>query len=383
MTIFSIFEQKMMQRALVLAVRGLHTAWPNPRVGCVVVQGEIIVGEGWHECVGGLHAEAEALARAGDEARGATVFVTLEPCDHHGRVPPCTEALIQAGVARVIIASIDHHFSPGAGVHRLRAHGIRVSVGLCVEQARELNVGFFSCCERGRPWVRVKVAQSVDGYSALSNGVSQWITSTEARADGHRWRARADTIAVGSGTVVQDDPCLTVRGWYVRCQPCCVVFDSRLVISASARLFNAIRPVVIFCVPQSAANYQPFMDKGAEVIVTPAVGGRVDLRYALEILAKREQHEMHVEAGPTLAGALLAAGVVDELLVYIGGCLLGRGAQPSLGLTEDWHTLNQVPSLHLIHCQCLQQDVCLHYRTAVGAAFLSGDDSGWASRNDE
>jgi diaminohydroxyphosphoribosylaminopyrimidine deaminase/5-amino-6-(5-phosphoribosylamino)uracil reductase len=317
----------MMQRALALAEKGMWTATPNPRVGCVLTQGEQIVGEGWHQAAGTPHAEANALAVAGRAVRGATAYVTLEPCNHHGRTPPCAEALVQAGVARVVAAVLDPNPQAEGGRATLAAAGIRFEHGLLEDEARELNIGFFSRVTRGRPWVRMKIAATLDGRTALADGRSQWITGPEARKDGHRWRARACAILTGIGTVKADDPRLTVREVQTPRQPLRVVVDSRLEISEDARILEGGNTIV-FCAKPGTAP------RGIETIALPNPQGKVDLPKMLEELARRGVNELHVEAGFRLNGSLLREGCVDEFLIYFNPSLLGDGAQGMFGLPQ-------------------------------------------------
>ena len=324
-----------MARALRLAEHALYTTFPNPRVGCVIVQNRKVLGEGWHQRAGEPHAEAIALRAAGAAARGATVYVTLEPCSHFGRTPPCADALIEAGVARVVVAMEDPNpLVAGRGIARLRAAGIAVDCGVLEDQARELNIGFVSRMTRGRPWLRLKLAASLDGKTALSDGSSQWITGPAARQDGHRWRARACAILSGIGTVLADNPQLNVREVSTDRQPLKIVVDSRLQLSPEAGLFDDGRVLVI-----GAADSQDAADravalraKGAEVLLIPDETGRVDLPALLTELGQRGINELHVEGGYRLSGALLAAGLVDELLLYLAPCLLGDAARGMFGL---------------------------------------------------
>jgi len=313
---FSAFDQAMMERALALAEKGLYTTTPNPRVGCVVTQGERVVGEGWHERAGGPH--AEVLALQGSPA-GATVYVTLEPCNHHGRTPPCVEALKKARVKRVVAAMRDPNPKAAHGGAALAAAGIAFEHGLLEMQARELNIGFVSRMTRARPWVRMKIAATLDGRTALADGTSQWITGEEARRDGHRWRARACAILTGIGTVRADDPRLTVRDVETPRQPLRVIVDSRLETPPTARILEGDR-VLIFAGRQgSIAN--------AEVVSLPNRSQKVELPQMLEELARRGVNELHVEAGFRLNGSLVREGCVDEFLIYLNPSLLGDGAQ--------------------------------------------------------
>ena len=314
-----------MRRALALAEKGLFTTTPNPRVGCVITQGESIVGEGWHEKAGEPHAEALALRDAGPRAAGATVYVNLEPCSHHGRTPPCAGALISARVARVVAALRDPDPRAARGGDALAAAGIGFEHGLLEGEARELNLGFLSRVQRGRPWVRLKVAATLDGRSALANGASQWITGPEARRDGHRWRARACALLTGIGTVAADDPRLTVREVDTPRQPLRVIVDSRLEIPHAARVLQGPK-VLIF-----AARAAP-APKNAEVVLLPNAHGKVELPSMLEELARRGVNELHVEAGFRLNGSLVREGCVDEFLVYLNPSFLGDTAQGMLDL---------------------------------------------------
>lgn len=321
-----------MRAALALARRALGVSAPNPAVGCVIVAaGGAVIGRGHTQAAGGAHAEVMALrdaAARGQSARGATAYVTLEPCAHHGRTGPCCDALIAAGIGKVAAALQDPNpLVAGQGFARLRAAGIAVDVGAGAEQARELNIGFFSRMIRGRPWVRLKAAASLDGRTALPDGQSQWITSPAARADGHRWRQRACAVLTGIGTVLQDDPLLNARQSGAARQPDLVLLDSRLRTPASARLWSvAGRRVRIYTAVQDPARRQALAEQGAEVIALPGAGGQVDLPAVLRDLARREVNEVHVEAGARLNGALLRAGLVDELLLYLAPVLLGEGA---------------------------------------------------------
>jgi len=331
--VFSAFDEAMMRRALALAEKGLFTTTPNPRVGCVITHGEAIVGEGWHEKAGEPHAEALALRDAGPRAAGATVYVNLEPCSHHGRTPPCAGALISARVARVVAALRDPDPRAARGGDALAAAGIGFEHGLLEGEARELNLGFLSRVQRGRPWVRLKVAATLDGRSALANGASQWITGPEARRDGHRWRARACALLTGIGTVAADDPRLTVREVDTPRQPLRVIVDSRLEIPHAARVLQGPK-VLIF-----AARAAP-APKNAEVVLLPNAHGKVELPSMLEELARRGVNELHVEAGFRLNGSLVREGCVDEFLVYLNPSFLGDGAQgmldlPAVGALEE------------------------------------------------
>jgi len=314
-------DRELMARALELAARGMLTTTPNPRVGCVIARDGSILGEGWHERAGEAHAETRALADAiarGNDPRGATAYVTLEPCNHHARTPPCTDALLASGIARVVAAMRDPYRAAGHGADRLAAAGVAVEVGLLEDAARELNAGWIKRVETGRPWVRVKVAASLDGRTALDNGTSQWITGPAARADGHRWRARSCAILTGIGTVRQDDPQLTVREVATPRQPLRVIVDRYGETPPQARVLAA-GEVLVFTATPPRIKWPPHVQTRA----LPDPNGRIDLVAMLDALGEREVNELHVEAGAKLNGALLAAGLVDELLIYLAPCVLG------------------------------------------------------------
>jgi diaminohydroxyphosphoribosylaminopyrimidine deaminase/5-amino-6-(5-phosphoribosylamino)uracil reductase len=383
---FSAIDHAHMAHALRLAERGLHTTQPNPRVGCVIAQGGEPVGSGWHRRAGGPHAEVFALREAGERARGATAYVTLEPCAHHGRTPPCADALIAAGVVRVAIAAEDPFPEvDGRGIARLRAAGITVETGLMREVARELNIGFFSRIERGRPFVRVKLAMSLDGRTALGSGESKWITGAAARADVQRWRARSSAILTGIGTVLADDPRLTVRATgihgaataeeiedavqtpdgvetlpYAIAQPLRVVLDRRLRTPAGCALLDDAAPTLLL---HAAQAYVPAHLREVERAIVAGCDGALDLAACLALLAARDCNEVQVEAGPTLAGALFAAGLVDELLLYVAPTLLGDDARPLLHLPA-LSSMAQRRDLHVLDQRMLGADLRLRLRPA-------------------
>ena len=351
-----------MHRALALAQQGLWLTSPNPRVGCVITATDgRILGEGHTQRAGGPHAEIMALrdaAARGHAVQGATAWVTLEPCAHHGRTGPCCEALAAAGIARVVAAVTDPNPQvAGQGLARLQAAGVQTEVGLLAAEARELNIGFFSRMERGRPWVRLKIAASLDGQTALANGASQWITSAAAREDGHAWRARACAVLTGIGTVLEDDPLLNVRGLDVPRQPHLVVVDSRLELPLQARLFDtrgegqqARRIRVYTASPPPGAHRAALQSRGAEVVDCPGPGGKVDLDALLLDLGRQEINELHIEAGHKLNGSFLREGLVDELLVYLAPTLLGPGRGmanlPALSALADasrWRYVDLTP----------------------------------------
>lgn len=323
-----------MERCLALARSALMLSNPNPRVGCVITTADgQILGKGHTQQAGGPHAEIMALrdaTAAGHDVRGATAYVTLEPCAHHGRTGPCCDALIAAGIGRVVASLEDPNpLVGGKGFARLRAAGVNVEIGPGAEESRALNIGFFSRMVRGTPWVRLKVAASLDGTTALHNGASQWITSSIARADGHAWRARACAVLTGSGTVLADNPRLDVRELSTPRQPQAVVVDSRLQTPPESRLFATARGVLIYT---SLSEDPAFLQRkaaleacGASVVALPGPGGQVDLAKMLRHLGEHGINELHVEAGQRLNGALLRAGLVDELLLYLAPLLLGTG----------------------------------------------------------
>jgi diaminohydroxyphosphoribosylaminopyrimidine deaminase/5-amino-6-(5-phosphoribosylamino)uracil reductase len=313
-------------RALELASRGLFITTPNPRVGCVIVKDGKILGEGFTQPAGQSHAEVQALndaANRGLDVRGATAYVTLEPCSHHGRTPPCADALIRSGIARVVAAITDPNpLVAGQGLAKLQAAGIEVASGVMEDAAREMNIGFFSRMQRGKPWVRMKAAASLDGKTALHNGRSQWITSSAARDDGHWWRARACAILTGIGTVEEDDPQLNVRAVGTPRQPQRIVIDSRLQINPAARVLAGGGTWIVAAqsYPEKEARLRA---AGAEIIVLPNPQGKVDLPALMLELGKRQINELHVEAGFKLNGSLIREGCVDELLLYVAPNLLG------------------------------------------------------------
>lgn len=319
-----------MRRALALAESVLYTTAPNPRVGCVIVRDGRVLGEGATQPPGGPHAEVCALrdAQARQEAvQGATMYVTLEPCSHFGRTPPCVDAVLAAKPARVVVAIGDPNpLVNGQGLARLRAAGIEVTTGVCAEEALAINAGFISRMSRGLPWVWMKMAASLDGRSALHNGMSQWITGPEARVDGHRWRARSCVVLTGMGTVLKDDPQLNVRGVDTPRQPRKAVVDGRFDIPEDARLFDGAE-VILFTAREDAAKAARLADKNARVVVLPGQEpSRVDLPGVMDWFAKEQFNEVHVEAGAGLSGALVASGCVDELLLYLAPVLLGDAA---------------------------------------------------------
>lgn len=375
---FTAADSEWMAHALRLARRGLYTTSPNPRVGCVFVQNGKVVGEGWHQYAGEPHAEVHALNVAAEAARGATAYLTLEPCSHHGRTPPCADALIQAGVARVVIAVQDPNPQiAGAGIAQLRAAGMAVEVGLMESAARELNIGFFTRMTKGLPWVRSKIAMSLDGRTALNNGASKWITGADSRRDVQHWRARSCAVLTGAGTVRADDPQLNVRiradelfdagggagqaKWSLR-QPLRAVFDSTLQLSLTAKILQPPSPsesgkadagaTLIYTAKHDTQKISALEKLGAQIVVLPDAEGRVDLFAALRDLAARGCNEVLLEAGSKLNGAFLRAGLVDELVLYVAPQLLGDMARGVAQLGEltsleqrvdlTWHDVRNV-----------------------------------------
>ena len=355
-------DNDRLREALALAESSFGLTEPNPRVGCVI-GGEDgrILGRGATQHAGGPHAELMALRAAqalGHDVRGATAWVTLEPCAHHGRTPPCCDALIAAGIARVVVAVRDPFAQvDGAGIARLRAAGVQVVMAEeeIAAAARELNVGFFSRMQRGRPWLRLKIAASVDGSTALHNGHSQWITAEDARRDGHTWRRRASAVLTGIGTALADDPRLDVRLVPTPAQPLRVVVDSRFRLPTSAKLLAPPGKVLICGACASASAEAALSAQGAELLHLPGPGGEVDLAALLRVLAERGVNELQVEAGARLNGALLRAGLVDELLIYLAPMLLGAGRpMASLGPFE---ALAQGLPLKWLDCSSVGADL--------------------------
>jgi diaminohydroxyphosphoribosylaminopyrimidine deaminase / 5-amino-6-(5-phosphoribosylamino)uracil reductase len=367
---FTEADHKFMSRALELAKLGLYTTSPNPRVGCVIVRDNEIIGEGWHQKVGGAHAEVLAIANAkskGHALRGATAYVTLEPCSHFGRTPPCADALVVAQVGTVIAAMEDPNpLVNGQGFDKLRAVGISVRCGLLERDAKELNPGFISRVTRNRPWVRLKTGMSLDARVALTDGRSQWITSEAARNDGHAWRAQSCVILTGIGTVRDDDPLLNVRAVTTARQPLRVVLDSAFEISPDAKIFQT-GPVLVVTAIDLAAHQNKVREleaKGAEVVTQAGAfkEGRpkTDLPAVMQMLAERGWSEVHVEAGGKLNGSLLREGLVDELLLYVAPSLIGAG-QPFAELPEV-SSLDKKHEFEFIGVDRLGEDIRLRAR---------------------
>ena len=333
---FSTADHAFMAQALRLAEHGLFTTSPNPRVGSVIVKDGRVAGEGWHVRAGEPHAEVLALRAAGNAAaRDATVYVTLEPCSHVGRTPPCADALITAGVKRVVAAMQDPNpLVAGRGAEKLRAAGIEVEMGLLADDARELNIGFVSRMERGRPWIRTKIASSLDGKTALQNGTSQWITGDDARRDGHRLRARSCAMLTGGGTVAEDDPQLNVRLVETSRQPARIVVDSWLETPPAARILQG-GGTLIATVTEDAAKISRLRDAGAEIVQLPKTDrNKVDLHALAAELGRRGFNEVTVEAGAKLNASLLQAGLIDEIVLYMAPILLGDRAHGMFPLPE-------------------------------------------------
>lgn len=368
-------DRERLGEALALAETAVGVSDPNPRVGCIIGAADgRVFGRGATQRAGGPHAEVVALREAraaGHELNGATVWVTLEPCAHHGRTPPCADALVAAGVGRVVVAAGDPFPAvAGAGLERLRAAGIAVELADrdLRRSSHELNIGFFSRVLRGRPWVRLKSAASLDGRTALPDGRSQWITGPEARADGHAWRRRAGAVLSGIGTVLADDPRLDVRLVPTVLQPLRVVVDSVLRLPPTARIISPPGHVVIATAAAHGERAEALRRHGVECLELPGADGRVDLGALLARLTERGVNELHVEAGAVLSGALLQAGLVDELLVYAAPCLIGDG-RPIASLPA-WQGLEAVPRWRFVEAAPVGDDLRLRLRRADPATWL-------------
>jgi diaminohydroxyphosphoribosylaminopyrimidine deaminase/5-amino-6-(5-phosphoribosylamino)uracil reductase len=362
-----------LHEALALAAQAVGLSDPNPRVGCVLGAADgRVLGTGFTQATGGPHAEIVALdaARAaGHDLRGATAWVSLEPCAHHGRTPPCCDALVAAGLARVVVAVGDPNPQvAGQGLARMRAAGLRVDLADAdsdlARAARELNVGFFARMERGRPWVRLKIAASLDGRTALADGRSQWITAEAARTDGHAWRRRAGAVLTGVGTVLDDDPRLDVRLVPTAHQPLRVVVDSRLQTPPHARILDAPGRVLIVYAQADEARRTALAARGAALLPLPGPGGKVDLPALLAELARRGINELHVEAGHKLNGSLLRTGLVDELLVYLAPMLLGPGRE--MAVLEPLPALDAAGRWHYVEASPVGADLRLRLRPGAG-----------------
>ena len=362
---WSAADREWMSRALMLAERGVYTTEPNPRVGCVLVADGRIVGEGWHVRAGEGHAEVNALAQAGDLARGATAYVTLEPCSHFGRTPPCADALVKAGVSRVVAAMQDPNPQvAGNGLNRLREAGIEVSCGLLEAQAQALNPGFIKRMQQGLPWVRVKLAMSLDGRTAMASGESKWITGPAARADVQRLRARSGAVVSGADSVLLDDSALTVRAAELGLpadeavaaaerQPLRVLIDSLRRVPLDQRFFRETGPTLVISTSaeQAADDYRA---AGSELLAVPGADGKVDLHAVLQTLAERGCNEVLVEAGAGLSGAFWRAGLVDELIVYMAPRLLGSQARPLMQL--PFESMSEAMDVAIVDMRAIGQD---------------------------
>jgi diaminohydroxyphosphoribosylaminopyrimidine deaminase / 5-amino-6-(5-phosphoribosylamino)uracil reductase len=336
-----------MTRALRLAARGLYTTTPNPRVGCVIVSNGQVVGEGAHLKAGEPHAEVHALRAAGEQARGATAYVTLEPCSHFGRTPPCADALVNAGISRVVVAMQDPNpLVAGNGIARLQAQGITVTVGVCEAQARALNPGFIQRMTQQRPYVRLKVAASLDGRTALANGDSQWITSVAARKDVHHWRAQSCAIVTGIASILKDDSSLTVREVKTPRQPLRVIVDSQLRIPIDAKVLQDGNALVAYA-QGDAAKLEVLQVMGVRTLQAPNAQGQVDLATLMQALTALPCNEVLIEAGATLNGAFLQSGCVDELLLYYAPKLMGHAARGMFALPELTH-MSAVRDLNIL-----------------------------------
>jgi len=377
---FSQTDFVHMERALALARRGMYTTDPNPRVGCVIVKNGEVIGEGFTQPAGQDHAEIRAMKDArsrGHDLRGATAYVTLEPCSHFGRTPPCANALIEAQLARVVAAMEDPNPQvSGRGLAILRDAGIEVRCGLLANEAHELNIGFVSRMTRGRPWVRMKVAASLDGRTGLPSGVSQWITGEAARADGHAWRARASAILTGIGTVREDDPRMTVRAVDTPRQPQRVLIDSQLEVSPHAQIL-AGAPTLIFCGnldERHRERAEALRERGAEIVQMANAAGKVDLPGMLKVLGERQVNELHVEAGYKLNGSLLREGCVDELLVYLAPSLLGIDSMSMFNLGAP-ETLEGRVKLAFHNVERIGEDLRILARLVPAGATASDTDA--------
>ncbi|MCQ8117803.1 bifunctional diaminohydroxyphosphoribosylaminopyrimidine deaminase/5-amino-6-(5-phosphoribosylamino)uracil reductase RibD [Methylomonas rosea] len=350
-----------MARAVKLAENGRYTTDPNPHVGCVLVKDDKVIAEGWTQRAGFAHAEVDALAKT-DNARGATAYVTLEPCSHHGKTGPCSDALIAAGISRVVVAMQDPNpLVAGRGLQKLRAAGVEVQVGVLQQEAEKLNQGFFKRMRQGLPWIRSKLAMSLDGRTALASGESQWITSASARQDVQLWRAASSAIVTGIDTVLYDDPQLNARVDFDAVQPVKVVLDSQLRMPLSARLLeNAVDVWIITC-SDDALKQQKLRDVGCKVFQVGAQNGRADLAQVFKLLAELQINTVLIEAGATLNGALLDSGLIDEWLIYMAPCVLGDQARGLFSLS-GMLTMQDKKNLRLIDARQIGPDLRLRYQ---------------------
>lgn len=360
----SVQDIEWMTRALRQAARGLYTTTPNPRVGCVLVKHGQVIGEGAHLRAGEPHAEVHALRAAGEQAKGSTAYVTLEPCSHFGRTPPCADALVQAGVRRVVVAMQDPNpLVSGNGIARLEAQGIAVTLGVCEDQARALNPGFVQRMTTQRPYVRLKVAASLDGRTALANGESQWITSAEARQDVHHWRAQSCAIITGIASILKDDAALTVRAVATQRQPLRVIVDSQLRIPLGAKALQDGNALVAY-VQGDAAKLEVLNVMGVRTLHAPNGHGQVDLGLLIQTLTALPCNEVMIEAGATLNGAFLQSGLVDELLMYYAPKLMGDQARGMFAL-PSLQQMSGVHDLTVLDLRQFGQDIRIQARLRV------------------
>lgn len=363
MTTFSAYDNEFMSRAIRLAKKGLYTTHPNPRVGCVITKDDTVVGEGWHKKAGEGHAEVNALMQAGKQAQGATAYVTLEPCCHTGKTPPCTEALIKAGIKRVVAAMQDPHEKvAGKGFQVLQAAGIDVEVGLLEQQAQLLNPGFIKRMQQGLPFVRMKMAMSVDGRTAMASGESQWITSESARNDVQHWRAQSSAMLTGIGTILYDDPSLTVRqneaavDNIVIDQPLCVILDSSLQLPTDAKVIQRQDEILVFTNSTDEQKIDSLEEVGVQVMGVDKGENGLDLEQVLKHLASIEINEVMIEAGATLAGSFIESGFVDELIIYMAPVLMGDQARALFHLPEI-QQMNQKFQLNIKEMRQFGEDI--------------------------
>jgi len=366
-------DLEYMQLALRLAEKGLTTTDPNPRVGCVLVNQGSVVGEGWHERAGQAHAEINALQDAGEQARAATAYLTLEPCSHHGRTPPCADALIRAGVARVMVAMQDPNpLVAGQGIAKLKAAGVEVQTGLLSEQAADLNPGYIKRMRDGRPLIRIKMAMSLDGRTAMASGESKWISGEQSRHEVQLWRARSSAILTGIGTILADDPCMNVRlteevpegGWR---QPVCIVLDSQLRMPVTARMLGLPGTTHVMTVSDSAEKIMALENAGATVTVLPAKNSQMDLQAMMQALCDLELNEVLVEAGATLNGSLLDQDLVDELIVYLAPHIMGDAARGAFHL-PGLERMSARKALEITDVHRVGSDLCIRARPASNDA---------------
>jgi len=354
---FTQADHEFMAQAFRLAEKGLYSTDPNPRVGCVIVKNDKIIGEGWHQKAGEAHAEVNALNEAGNDAKGATAYVTLEPCCHQGKTPPCTDALIKAGIHRVVAAMQDPHDKvAGKGLKLLQASGIDTQVALMQAQAEALNPGFIKRMKSGRPFVRAKLAMSVDGRTAMASGESKWITSDAARADVQHWRARSSVIMTGVGTVLADDPSMTARIDGVEEATTRVVIDSNLSMSEKAKLLSVPGNTIVMTTCDEDDEITRLQNAGAEVIEVPSHHGSVNLGAVLDELAKEQVNEVLLETGATLSGAMLQAGLIDEMIIYMAPVLMGSEARPLFNL-PGMASMQQKISLDISDIRSFGKDI--------------------------